>query len=217
MSHPSLTTFDLPEGRSPRALILMLHGGKQSGLTPVDGRSASWRRSHAMARAIVPRAHAADVAVWLLRYRVRGWNAHLADGPSPVPDARWALEQASALDVPVVLLGQSMGARTSVHVADDPRVRGVVALAPWFEPGDPVELLRGTALRAAHGRTDKITSARRTRAFCRRAEPVAASVRFTDMGRVGHYMLRRVEQWNDYAAATSLELLDPEREPGRHA
>ena len=39
---PSLTRLDAP---SPRALILMLHGGKEAYTTEVDGRSASWRRS----------------------------------------------------------------------------------------------------------------------------------------------------------------------------
>ncbi len=124
-------------------------------------------------------------------------------------DARAALEQVRRElgDVPVVLLGHSMGGRTAAYVADDPSVVGVVGLAPWWQGDDPVSALAGKHVRAAHGRTDKITSARMTRAFLDRAGPVAASVAFEDMGRVGHYMLRQVPRWNDVATRHSLELL----------
>ncbi len=93
-------------------------------------------------------------------------------------------------DVPVCLLGHSMGARTAVHVADDPSVRGVVALAPWLPPGESVAALRGKQLYAAHGSRDRITSARATQAFVRRAAQVAEVAEFRDMGPLGHYLLR---------------------------
>ena len=96
-----------------------------------------------------------------------------------------------------------MGARTAVAVADHPLVQGVVALALWLPADEPVAPLAGKHLAAAHGRSDKITSARQTRAFVRRAETVASSAEFTDMGRVGHYMFRRVARWNDYASSRS--------------
>lgn len=196
---------DLPRGpRSPRGIVLALHGGKQASRQQVDGRSASWKRMAALQRSVAPDLHAAGVSTWLLRYAVRGWN-----GGAPVTDARWALDRVRAElgDVPVVLLGHSMGARTAAYVADDPAVVGVVALAPWWQPDDPVGALRGRRVAAAHGRSDKITSARMTRAFLARAEPLAASVEFADMGRVGHYMLRRVPAWNAFAASRCLDLL----------
>ena len=62
------------------------------------------------------------------------------------------------VDVPVVIVGHSMGARTGARVADDPSVRGLVALAPWFPPGEPVAALQGKDLVVAHGRRDRITS-----------------------------------------------------------
>ncbi len=100
-----------------------------------------------------------------------------------------------------------MGARTAVAVADDPTVTGVVALAPWLPADEPHAALTGKHLAAAHGRSDKITSWRQTRAFCRAVEPVAASVELQSMGRVGHYMFRHIPAWNAFAVSRSLALL----------
>jgi len=203
MPGPALTKRDT--SGQPEAVILMLHGGKERSTRTVSRSSASWRRSLAMQRAIAPGAHAQGVSVWLLRYGLRGWNDPAA--PSPVPDARWALAQLATLDVPVVLLGHSMGGRTAVQVADDPQVVGVVALAPWLPLGEPVEALRGKQLLAAHGSSDKITSAGATAAYVERADAVASSASLVDMGDVGHYMLRQASRWNDLALSSSLDLL----------
>jgi len=202
---PVLTDRLLPA--RPRAMALFLHGGADRSTAPIGARSGAWRRSRALARHLAPALVADDVGVMVLRYRLKGWNAGDADLPSPVPDARWALDQiATAHDVPVALVGHSMGARTGVAVADHPAVRGVVALAPWLPASDPVTPLAGKVLRAAHGRLDRITSPRATRAYVERAAAVA-DAEFTDMGPVGHYMLRRVPLWNAVTLASVREVL----------
>ncbi len=194
----------------PRGVVLMLHGGAKTGLNEVGPRSASYRRTSLMRSVLEPRVLEAGLSLWLLRFAVRGWNAGLAAQPSPVPDVRWALDRAAEElpGTPVVLLGHSMGARAAVHAADHRAVAGVVALAPWLEPSDPVGTLRGRHLVAGHGSRDKITSARMTRAYVERARPLADSARFVDLGRLGHYMLHRPADWNRFALRGALEVLD---------
>jgi pimeloyl-ACP methyl ester carboxylesterase len=201
--HPELTRIDAAE---PRAVVLLLHGGTVTSERSVDARSASWRRMAALQRAIAPALLGAGASSWLLRYRTRGWDG----GERKVADARWALEEVrrGLGDVPVVLLGHSMGARTAARVADDPHARGLVALAPWFPPEDPT--FAGTTLRAAHGRRDRITSYAATRAYVARASAAGADASLLSMGWAGHYLLSRVGRWNAFALEQSLALLAPE-------
>jgi dienelactone hydrolase len=193
---PSLTGYD--SVATPAGVVLVLHGGRDRSQEPVTGRSLSWQRAAALGRTLGRRLHSEGVAVRLLRYRTVGWNG---TGAGPVADARWALDQLAgdAGDVPVALVGHSMGARTACRVADHPLVRGVVALAPWLPPGEPVGALTGKELHAAHGRRDRITRAQDTRAYVARADRVASATSFTDMGDRGHYLLSGIHAWNAFA------------------
>ena len=150
-----------------------------------------------MQRALAPAFAASGLLTCLMSYRLRGWNG----GAGPVGDARWALEQVRRRlgNLPVVLLGHSMGARTAVHVADDPSVIGVVGLAPWWPADEAVRPLRDKHLVGAHGRKDRITSYRQSQRFVERAAAVTASADHLDMGPLGHYMLRRASAWNEVA------------------
>lgn len=204
---PSLTV-SVPRS-TPRGVVLLLHGGAEQGLEAIDSRSRPWLRCRLMQLQLRQPLHRDGLAVWLLRYRVRGWNLGHAEHPSPVRDARWALAQVRARygDLPVALVGHSMGARTAVAVAGDPFVRGVVGLAPWFPPGEPVEPLAGKVLVAAHGQADRVTSPRATEDFVRRAARVAVSAEYVDMGDVGHTLLQRVRDWNRITLDSSLRIL----------
>lgn len=191
---------------SPRGVALLLHGGAVHSRRPVDPRSASWQRARMLQRAIAPCLHAEGVAVWLLRFRVRGWNDTAS--PSPLPDARWAIDRVrEELDLPVALVGHSMGARTAVRVSDAHTVRGVVALAPWLPEGEPVHALRDRHLVVGHGRNDRITSYALSRRYVERSRRVASSAVFQDMGEVGHYLLRDSRRWNDFTVASVLDVL----------
>jgi pimeloyl-ACP methyl ester carboxylesterase len=192
---PGLTRYDVPG--PARAVALVLHGGKGRSSARVTGKSLSWWRAQGLARALERPLADDAVGVWALRHGTVGWNG---DGADKVADARWALDRVEAElgGVPVVLVGHSMGGRTACRAADHPLVRGVVALAPWLPPTDPVDALTGRELHAAHGRRDHITRAGDTRAFVERAAQVASATSFTDMGDRGHYLLRGVSAWNAF-------------------
>lgn len=204
-AEPTLTRYDVPG--APRALALVLHGGKDRSHAEVTGRSASWRRATALAHALRGPLHDDGVGIWVLRYRTVGWNR---DGADKIADARWALGRARSDlgELPVALVGHSMGGRTACHVADDDLVRGVVALAPWLPPSERVEALAGRALHAAHGSRDHITRPRDTRAYVERARSVAAEATYTDVEGAGHYMLRRVPAWNAFTLEHVRRVLD---------
>ena len=93
-------------------------------------------------------------------------------------------------------------------------MRGVVALAPWLSPGEPVRTLSGKRLYAAHGRRDRITSYRQTAAYVDRARQVAEHAELTSMGPVGHYMLNRVSAWNRFAWQSCRQVLSADLEQG---
>jgi pimeloyl-ACP methyl ester carboxylesterase len=192
---PSLTAHG--SVTAPSAVVLVLHGGKDRSRAEVTGRSLSWQRAAALARTLGRRLHDDAVAVRLLRYRTVGWNG---DGADKITDARWALDRVAAevAGAPVVVVGHSLGGRTACQVADHPLVRGVVALAPWLPPDEPVAALAGKELHAAHGRRDRITRARDTRAYVERAAEVAGAASFTDMGDRGHYLLSGFHAWNTF-------------------
>ena len=185
-------------GRAPGGALvrvaLVLQGGRAHSQMRSRGRQLASLRMLPFARAI----RAAGVPAYRLRYRFRGWNA---DGgtPDPVTDARWALDEIRRRhgdDVPIVLVGHSMGGRTALWVAGDRQVAGVIALAPWCEAGDPVDQLAGRDVLIAHGTRDRITSPAASLAYARRALTAGADVRRLEVDGETHAMLRRARLWD---------------------
>ncbi len=204
-----------PTGESPRGVVLMLHGGRAHGTDPVLRRHASWWRMALLQRHLAHRARRAGVAVELLRYAQRGWNAETGAEPAPVRDGRWALARIAERygDVPVVLVGHSMGGRAACALAADPGIAGVVALAPWLPPEEPVTVPPGLRVLMAHGLMDRWTSPAASLAWAERARAQGARVARFELPMVGHFMFASKAAWNAVVRCGSLGLLDVEPLP----
>jgi alpha-beta hydrolase superfamily lysophospholipase len=181
----------------PEAIVLILHGGAETSLEPV----AWWRlpvlRMQPFAKALEDRA-GDRFAVLRLKYRVRGWNAPRQD---PVLDARWALDRIRGVypGVPIALVGHSMGGRVALHLAADPDVSAVVALAPWVE-NDVRQPAPGTPVLLMHGTRDRVTDPRRTQVIARRFAQAGVAVRHIRVEGETHAMLRHAREWHEMVA-----------------
>lgn len=184
----------LDQNSDVRAVVLVLHGGRRHGYEHVHRRRLAYLRMVPYGLALRKAGAEHGLAVWLLRYRHRGWNAPELD---PVRDARWALAQIDRNHpgVPVVLVGHSMGGRVALRVADHPSVVAVCGLAPWIEPVEPVDQLAGRTVLIAHGDRERMTDPEQSYRYAVRAKAVTDRVaRFAVLGD-GHAMLRRASDW----------------------
>jgi thioesterase domain-containing protein len=180
--------------RDARAVVLLLHGGSEVSRVRSHRLRPPYLRMLPFAYDLRRAGRGHGLAVWLLRYRYRGWNRPELH---PVADARWALDEIRRQhpDVPVVLVGHSMGGRVALRVADDPAVRAVCALAPWTTEKDHVDQLVGRTVLIAHGDQDTVTDPKLSFAYAERAKRAAGRVcRFAVRGE-GHAMLRRRRDW----------------------
>jgi dienelactone hydrolase len=189
-----------------RAVVLLLHGGKENSFEPSEPLHLSRRRMTPFARALHRAGRGHGVAVWSLAYRVRGWNG---DEMSPVPDARWALDQVRSAhgEVPVVLVGHSMGGRVAAAVLDDPSVVAMVGMAPWLPTDEPVRARARHHVLLAHGSRDTTTSPAKTLAWAERARQAGATVTFAQVAGGGHALIRRARLWTDLAVGFALREL----------
>ncbi|MDJ0460257.1 alpha/beta fold hydrolase [Streptomyces sp. H27-C3] len=202
--HSALRLHSAPP--SPRGAVLLLHGGRADALTPPPLLNLPAARMRAF-RGAIRRATRDDQALLAsVSYRHRGWNGSRED---PVRDVREALDELTRLAPlnPVVLVGHSMGARAALRAAEHPQVNGVVALAPWCPPGSPVAQLRDKHVIVLHDNQDRVTDARESWDFLRRARRAGAHACGIAMPRGGHAMLRDAGAWHRLAASLTAGVL----------
>jgi pimeloyl-ACP methyl ester carboxylesterase len=197
---PSLRSFS---GGDAEAAVVVLHGGREWSTAAVASHQLAYLRMVPFAKDIARRGD--GVAVYLLKNRYRGWNP---PHEHPVQDARWALEQVRLRhgDIPVVLVGHSMGGRVALRVAGAPGVVGVCLLAPWIK-NEPVEQLAGRAVLIAHGDRDRTTDPRASFRFAERARAVTDRVARFDVAGAGHGMVRKAAAWTRLTTSFALGAL----------
>ncbi|MFJ9339064.1 alpha/beta hydrolase [Streptomyces sp. NPDC101733] len=190
----------------PRAAVLFLHGGRADGLGPPGALNLPGARMRPFAARIAREARPDGVLVGHVRYRHRGWNGPREDA---VRDGRRALRELRDLTagVPVVLVGHSMGGRAALRMAGDSGVEGVVALAPWCPPGEPVAHLADARVVALHDQADRVTDADGTWSHLARAQHEGARTLGIRMPEGGHAMLRGARDWHRLATTLTLGLL----------
>ncbi|MGV9711685.1 alpha/beta fold hydrolase [Gordonia sp. NPDC003424] len=148
------------EPAEPELLVLVLPGGTDRSYARFRPTQPAALRMYPFTWSIRAR-YRRRVRVRQVRYRVYGWNGGQA---SPMPYARKALDDLTREypGVPVVAIGHSMGGRVGAQLADDPRVVGLLALAPWWQYADWRFIHPGVRVVAMHGTADERTLAPRT-------------------------------------------------------
>jgi alpha-beta hydrolase superfamily lysophospholipase len=193
-------------GRDPRGIVLVLHGGARRGdRAVVSPAQLSVLRMVPLAQRIAF-AGRSRLAVHRLLNTHRGWDA----GTTPVMDVAWALDRVTEEhgDLPVALVGHSLGGRAALLAGHDPQVRSVVALNPWVLPADRVDL-GDTQVLIVHGDEDRIALPTRSAELARRlASTTPVSYVTVPGGR--HAMLRHARAYERHATAfVTATLLGP--------
>ena len=180
-----------PEQDDPAAIVLVLHGGRAHSHEPGARARLTYLRMRPIARMLSGRGS----AVFLLRYRYRGWNAPAKDA---LRDAEWAIDELGRRfpGIPVVLVGHSMGGRAALGAAGAANVVAVCALAPWLDGSDPVGQLDGSTVLIAHGDHERYTDPQQSYDFALRAKQRGVRICRFDVPGAGHFMIRRAGDWH---------------------
>lgn len=204
MTHARLIDANVPA--DPRGIVIALHGGAaRRGQMRVSPAQLSVLRMVPIAHRIT-RAAPDELVVQRLLNSVRGWDAH----HTPVHDVTWALDRAHerfGADLPVCLVGHSLGGRAALLAARNPQVHSVVALAPWVYPYEGRTDLGGKQVLIVHGDDDRIAQPAHSAAVARDLARTARVGYITVEGGK-HAMLRHHALFDgfaaQYAAATLL-------------
>lgn len=196
MSKPKLVPVRQPRGAE--GVVVVLHGGAaRRGEMMVSPAQLSVLRMIPVARRIA-RTGRRRLAVYRLLNSYRGWDTR----HTPVEDAHWALDQVAERygDVPVCLVGHSLGGRAAILAAGRPTVRGVVALAAFVYPNDADRLaLRDRRILFVHGLRDRIAPVQRARGLAARLAR-RNEVDFVDVPDGKHAMLAEHRTFEKAAA-----------------
>jgi alpha-beta hydrolase superfamily lysophospholipase len=194
VSGPRLVAVRTPD--SPEGVVVVLHGGASRGeQVMVSPTQLSVLRMIPLAHRIA-RAGRARLAVHRLLNSHRGWDTTT----TPAMDARWAVEQVRDRhgDLPVALVGHSLGGRAALLAGDDPHVRCVVALNPWVLPTDRVDL-RGRKVLVVHGTDDRVAPPSRSADLVRRLR-ASTDVEYVLIPEGKHAMLRHGRDFESWAS-----------------
>jgi pimeloyl-ACP methyl ester carboxylesterase len=210
---PRLIATHVPA--DPAAAVLVLHGGAgRSDNMMVSPTQLSVLRMIPIAARL---AHVGRrrLAVYRLLNSRRGWDTT----HTPVDDVRWAVRELGARfgpEVPVGLVGHSLGGRAAILAATQPEVRTVVALAPWVYPNDGDRDLSGRHVLIVHGAQDRIARPANSAAVAR-ALGRTADVGYVTIVGGKHAMLGHHAEFDGLAARfTAATLLgDPATGPVR--
>jgi predicted esterase len=201
-----LIDVDIPA--DPAGVVVVLHGGASPRRgVPVSQTQGSVLRMVPVASRIARQADGRLAVLRMLNSR-RGWEPD----HTPVLDVQWALgeiAQRFGAEVPVCLVGHSLGGRAALLCATEELVRGVVALAPWVLDSDPIIGAPDTPIVIIHGDADVVASPSRSRKL---AERLAASgtdphVAYVSVRRGIHAMLIRLDAFDGLAARCAVWML----------
>lgn len=184
------------EPQAPDGVVLVLHGGaSRSHRMLVSPTQLSVVRMIPTARRVA-REGRSRLAVYRVLNSYRGWDSvH-----TPVRDVAWAIDRVQERhdDLPVGLVGHSLGGRAALLAGGQPAVRSVVALNPWVYPNDDADLT-GRQVLVVHGDADRVAPIARARAV---AERIArrTSLEFLTVPGAKHAMLRHGTSFDGRAA-----------------
>lgn len=183
--------------------MVVLHGGAaRPGKTMVNPAQLSVLRMIPVARRVA-RAGRDRLAVFRLLNSSRGWDTE----HTPVMDATWAVDQVvdRVGDLPVALVGHSLGGRAALLAGTAAPVRTVVALNPWVYADDDADLT-GRRVLVVHGTDDRIADPARSRRVADRIGR-RADLTWRDVPGGKHAMLRHGATFEKAAAGFVVDTL----------